>query len=243
MLSGPDTLRLHSTRNNALINPPSARSGGEAPARISADLSHQSIGGFPAREEEAVADRVQRRTNPREAFGSRLEQRIHAVVLRQPVLGGERKATLAHLIVVVEIGTATTIPALGDVIRKHSAKPQRVIPQVRAHQKAPSRVTMVNVSQQGCHRVVQLIVRPTDAVRVVTQCEVHENRGDVIGNAAIMLVNLLQRVTDDDVGEQGQRCVCCLTTLDQGVAQSRIVQNGIDSVTTQRFLGRRVFGF
>lgn len=156
------------------------RSGRKAPLRLGAHLTQQPIGGFASREQEAVTHDVERRTDPWEALRSGLEERFHAVLFRQAMLRRQRKATLAHFIVILEIGATTPPPPFRHVIGEHSPEPQCIVAQVSAYEKAARCVAMVHISQQRSDGVVDLIVRRADPVRIVAHGEVDDDRRHVV---------------------------------------------------------------
>ena len=93
-----------------------------------------------------------------EAIGRRRVQRRESMLLGQTMVGGELEAAPSHLFVVLEVRTAATPATLLDVVGKDAAQPERVVAEVRLHEKAAARVGIVEIAAELRDRVVDLVV-------------------------------------------------------------------------------------
>src|SRR5689334_17551938 len=109
------------------------------------------------------------------------------MLLRQTMLGCELKAASPHLLVVAEMRAATIPSTLLDVIGEYSAQPERVVPEMRAHEKAAARIGIVDIVVQLGQRGVHLVVTLADSHRPVAHTEMHDDRGEIVGKRTIPL--------------------------------------------------------
>ena len=66
-------------------------------------------------------------------------------------------------------------------------------------------------------------------LHALTRAEVDDDGADVVGQCAVRLSSLAERLPDHHVGEQGKRGVCAAWVAKQGTRQPRIVQHRIDA--------------
>src|SRR5207237_4718492 len=109
-------------------------------------------------------------------------------------LGSELESPTSQLFEVFQIRpTATPLPLL-DVIRKQSRDPERLIPEMRSHEKGASRIAIVHVVQQRRKRVIQLVIVVADSLRAPPRAERQQHRGDVVAQRPIPFAGAEQRV-------------------------------------------------
>src|SRR6476620_11821567 len=118
-------------------------------------------------------------------IGRRRVQRGESVLFGQAMVGGKLKTATTHFLVVLEIRTATPPAALLDVVGKDSAQPQRVVSEMRPHEKAAASVRIVDASNELRERAVDFIVGRRHALSAVAKAEMNDERTDVIRHSAV----------------------------------------------------------
>src|SRR5438128_1361965 len=99
------------------------------------------------------------------------------------MVGRELKSAPSHFLIVLEVGTASPPAPLLDVIRKNSAQPERVVPKMRSHEEAATRIRIVDVAEELCERTVHLVVGRRDSLRAIAKTEMDHERAYVVGHA------------------------------------------------------------
>src|SRR6266581_1174973 len=101
------------------------------------EIAQYLVGSGDVREEDPVAQPVERHPQRGEALSGGAVNGGDAEVLGEPVLRGEPKALSTQLVVVGQIGPPFAGASSGDVVRKQPREPEAVVAEMRAQQEGP----------------------------------------------------------------------------------------------------------
>src|SRR5690242_4465749 len=115
------------------------------------------------------------------------------------MVGGKGKAAPAHGLIVVQIGAPFPPSARLDVFGEYAAQPQRIVPEVGAHEEAALRVGALEGAGQLGEGSIDLVVGARHATGPGTETEVEKDRRHVVGEHPVSLAHVTQRVPNDYV--------------------------------------------
>src|SRR5213596_193875 len=147
------------------------------------EIAQYLVGSRDVREEDPVAQPVERHPQRGEALSGGAVNGGDAEVLGEPVLRGEPKALSTQLVVVGQIGPPFAGASSGDVVRKQPREPEAVVAEMRAQQEGPfpGVVEPHEVFHHVDQIVVSLVVAAADADVPVVIAELEQQGGQVVG--------------------------------------------------------------
>jgi hypothetical protein len=118
------------------------------------------------------------------------------------VVRGHAEAAAAERIVVGNVGTGFAEVPGRDIIGKEAGEPQGVVAQVHHDAEAALAPARLQIRQNVHEIAVPLVVVPVDAPGTIALPEVEQQRGQVVGQLAVVYPGAPERMPYHDVEEQ-----------------------------------------